>query len=133
MTRRIHLDTNLLIQKPRFERLAGADCELVISALAYAEFTEGLFNPDPAIAARTALDLIAIKSTYGDGLPFGSLEAEVYREVCSAMTKSGKRINRARRMDLMIAAVAVADGAELATRNVDDFRGLEHYLTVVAL
>lgn len=37
------------------------------------------------------------------------------------------------RMDLMIAAVAVSDGAELGTRNGGDFKGIEQFLTVTEL
>lgn len=130
---RIHLDTNLLIQEPRFELLDGDDHEFFVSALSYAEFTEGLFSADPEVASRAAIDLIDIKATYGEGLPFGAREADVYREVCAALTRSGRAPTRSRRMDMMIAAVAVSDGAALATRNVDDFTGLETILTVIAL
>lgn len=130
---RIHLDTNLLVHEPRFDLLEGDDHEFFVSALSYAEFTEGLFSSDPEVASRAAIDLIDIKETYGDGLPFGAREVEVYREVCSALTRSGHTVSRARRMDLMIASVAVSDGAALATRNTADFTGLESILTLIEL
>lgn len=130
---RIHLDTNLLIQEPRFELLDGDDHEFFVSAVSYAEFTEGLFSSDPEVAARAAIDLIDIKATYGEGLPFGAREAEVYREVCAALTRSGRTVSRVRRMDMMIASVAISDDAALATRNTADFSGLESIINLIEL
>lgn len=51
---RIHLDTNLLIQKPQWELLPTGDHEFLVSALAFAEFSEGTAHPDPNIAADEA-------------------------------------------------------------------------------
>jgi predicted nucleic acid-binding protein len=48
-----------------------------------------------------------------------------YRELCAIVSK--------RRVDLMIAAIAIGDGAALATRNVSDFDELQPLLTVIAL
>ena len=49
---RIHLDTNLLISKPQWELLPPGDHEYLVSALVFAEFSEGTAHPDPDIAAR---------------------------------------------------------------------------------
>ena len=105
---KIHIDTNLLIQKPQWERLPAGDHELFVSAIAFAEFSEGTVHPNPAVAARARLDLIQLRNAYGDGLPFAQHEADVYRELC-------------------------ANGAALATRNSSDFDGLETVLEVIAL
>lgn len=130
---RIHLDTNLLIQRPRFEALPEGEHTFAVSALAMAKLTEGLFSASPEVAGRAGIDLIDIRSVFGDGVPFGAREAEVYREVCAAVVGAGRSVTRARRMDMMIAAVAVSDGAALATRNTSDFGGLESVLTVLEL
>lgn len=129
----IHLDTNLLIQQPRWELLPPGAHQLFVSAIAFAEFSEGTTHPDPAIAARAALDLIQLRNAYGDGLPFAQREADVYRELCTTVVKAGRTPGGRRRVDLMIAAVAVADSAALATRNTTGFAGLETVLDVVAL
>ena len=70
---------------------------------------------------------------YGEGLPFTQREADVYRELCATVTAAGKTAGGRRRVDLMIAAVAVAHNAALATRNSADFIGLESVLDVLQL
>jgi toxin FitB len=40
---------------------------------------------------------------------------------------------RPRRIDLMIAATAAANGLPLFTRNADNFRGLDSAVTVIAI
>lgn len=130
---RIHLDTNLLVQEPNWDLLPSGNHELFVSAISYAEFTEGIFNSDPEIATAASMGLIDIKAAYGDGLPFGSREAEVYREVCATLVRYGRSVNRSRRMDMMIASIAVSNGAALATRNATDFAGLEEILKVIEL
>jgi len=130
---RIHLDTNLLIQTPHWELLPPGEHEFLVSAIAFAEFSEGTAHPDPSIAADAAVKLIQYRSHYGDGLPFAQREADIYRELCSIAAATGRTPGGKRRIDLMIAAIAIGDGAALATRNTTDFRGLEPLLTVLSL
>lgn len=130
---RIHLDTNLLIQTPHWDLLPAGEHEFLVSAIAFAEFSEGAAHPDPAIAADAAIELIQYRSNYGDGLPFSQREADIYRELCSIVASSGRTPGGKRRVDLMIAAIAVGDGAALATRNSSDFEGLEQLLNVITL
>lgn len=127
---RIHLDTNLLIQTPRWELLPDGDHEFLVSAIAFAEFSGGAAHSDPAIAADAAIELIQHRSHYGDGLPFTQREADIYRELCSVVAGAGCG---KRRVDLMIAAIAIGDGAALATRNTTDFDGLQPLLNVITL
>ncbi|KQH79004.1 hypothetical protein AO501_03515 [Mycobacterium gordonae] len=129
----IHLDTNLLIQRPRWELLPPGDHQLFVSAIAFAEFSEGTTHSDPTIAGRAALDLIKLRNAYGDGLPFAQREADVYRELCATVVTAGRTPGGRRRVDVMIAAVAVANNSALATRNTADFTGLENVLEVIAL
>lgn len=130
---KIHLDTTLLIQRPRWELLPAGDHRIFVSAISFAEFAEGTSHPDPAIAARAALELIELRDVYGTGVPFGQHEADVYRELCAVLSRSGRAVGGRRRIDVMIAAVAVADNAALATRNSGDFSGLESVLRVLEL
>lgn len=130
---RIHLDTNLLIQVPRWELLPPGDHEFLVSAIAFAEFSEGTAHSDAAIAADAAIALIQYRTNYGDGLPFTQREADIYRELCSVVAATGRTPGGKRRVDLMIAAIAIGDGAALATRNTSDFAGLEPLLNVIPL
>jgi predicted nucleic acid-binding protein len=130
---KVHLDTNLLIQRPQWELLPPGNHQLFVSAIAFAEFSEGTTHPDPTIATRARLDLIQLRSAYGDGLPFSQREADVYRELYTTVATAGRTPGGRRRVDLMIAAVAVADNAALATRNTADFAGLSSLLEVVPL
>lgn len=130
---RIHFDTNLLIQTPNWKLLPPGDHEFLVSALAFAEFSEGTAHPDPAIAADAAIELIQHRSNYGDGLPFTQREADIYRELCTLVASTGRTPGGKRRVDLMIAAIAIGDGAALATRNTADFEGLQPLLNLILL
>lgn len=130
---KIHLDTNLLILPPNWTLLPPGDHHLLVSAIAYAEFSEGTAHPDPAVAAQASIELAQLRSLYGEGVAFTQREADVYRELCRTLTVAGRAAGGRRRIDLMIAAVAVADNAALATRNVDDFAGLSGVLEVLSL
>lgn len=130
---RLHLDTNLLIQTPRWDLLPVGDHEFLVSAIAFAEFSEGTAHADPSIAAEAGIELVRHRSVYGEGLPFTQREADIYRELCALVTTSGRTPGGKRRVDLMIAAIAVGDGAALATRNTADFEGLEPLLNVITL
>jgi len=132
---RILLDTNLLIAKPDPALLPGPPETMVYetSALCLAEMLEGQFSPDPVDAALAGLQYEETKQTFGDGLPFGASELAAYRAVCAAVTRNGRSLTRARRLDMMIAATALANGLTLATRNIDDFAAVAAIVPVVML
>ena len=111
----------------------SGDHEFLVSALVFAEFSEGAAHPDPATAADAAIELIQHRSNFGDGLPFTQREADIYRELCTIVAATGRNPGGKRRVDLMIAAVAIGDGAALATRNTADFGGLQPLLQIIPL
>jgi len=129
------LDTNLLIEEPNFAAISDPDetVALYTSTLCYAELVEGEFSNDPSAAAAAVLQLAAAQAALGDGLPFGTPELTAYRAICAAVVGRGRGISRARRVDMMIAATALANGLTLATRNADDFAGLDAIVPIVAL
>ncbi|MCL2781764.1 MAG: hypothetical protein FWD74_09835 [Actinomycetia bacterium] len=132
---RLLLDTNLLIEEPDFSVLdtTADQVELCTSVLCLAELMEGEFSPDPAVAAAAVLQSAAAQATFGAGLPFGPAEHVAYRAICVAATRGGRALARARRMDMMIAATALANGMTIATRNHDDFAAVSGVVPVVCL
>ncbi len=58
---------------------------------------------------------------------------EPLRYTGAEIEQAGRTPGGKRRVNLMIAAIAVGDGAALATRNTADFEGLEPLLEVVQL
>ena len=66
----------------------------------------------------------------GEGIAFDGAAAEAYQTVCGLVLESGRGV-RGRTIDLMIAATALAHGAVVITRNVDDFVGLEELVGIV--
>jgi predicted nucleic acid-binding protein len=67
-----------------------------------------------------------------DPLPVDEAVAAGYGRLAAAVVAVGRQ-PRARVMDLLIAATALAHGARLYTRNADDLVGVEHLLDVVAV
>lgn len=113
----IHLDANYLIlgnqsgsaEDVDLQRWLGAGERLATSSIAWMEFVSGPVSTPAVEAIRQAL---------GDRiLAFTSAEAELAASLFNAV---GRR--RALRFDCMIAAAAINSDAELATRNVADFR-----------
>ena len=129
---RILLDTNLVIQQPVTAALDDA-VEFCTSVLCYAEAQEGEFSADPAVAAGSVLQLSAAREALGEGLPFGERELVAYRAICAAIIRSGRLVTRARRLDMIIAATALANGITLATRNADDFAAVKAIVPVIRL
>jgi predicted nucleic acid-binding protein len=130
---RVLLDTNLLILDPRLDLLPPGEHVLVTAALCYAELQEGEFSSHAAVRALAPVQYVRAVETFGQGLPFDHRAAILYRAVCRSARDKGRAVGRARRIDLMVAAVALAHDCALATRNQDDFAGLEDILPVIAL
>jgi predicted nucleic acid-binding protein len=65
-------------------------------------------------------------------LPLDIEAARAYGRVYAAVVAHGRNPRR-RVADLLIAAVAVADGLPLVTRNAANFAGLSDLLTVIEI
>jgi predicted nucleic acid-binding protein len=85
---------------------------------------------DPDARATRQARLQWVESTF-DPLPFESETARAYGLIYRSVLLAGRK-PRKRLADLLIAAVAVAHGLPLVTRNPDDFAGLDTQITVIS-
>jgi predicted nucleic acid-binding protein len=107
--------------------------ELAISALTMAELAAGPHaTADTGERARRQDRLQRAEASF-DPLPFDSDAARAYGRIYAAIVATGRKARGPRAVNLLIAATALAVNLPLYTRNVDDFRGLEHLLTIVGM
>jgi predicted nucleic acid-binding protein len=124
------LDTSVLIELGSLDRHHLPD-QIAISAITMAELAAGPHaTDDPAERARRQDRLQRAESTF-DPLPFDRDAARAYGRVYAAVAAGGRKARGARAVDLLIAAVAVASGLPLYTRNPDDFALLDGLLDLV--
>jgi predicted nucleic acid-binding protein len=107
--------------------------ELAISALTMAELAAGPHATADAGERARRQDRLQRAEASLDPLPFDSDSARAYGRIYAAIVATGRKARGPRAVDLLIAAAAVAANLPLYTRNVDDFRGLEHLLTIVGV
>lgn len=132
------LDTNIMILRRRIdpEQLPAA---MAISAITLAELSAGPHEVrrndeqdayDEHVERARRLDVLQRAENEFDPIPFGAEATRIYGRVCAAVISTG-RTPRRRAVDLMIAAVAIAEDLPLFTTNPEDLRGLDDLLTVV--
>lgn len=132
------IDTNVVILC-RWVDPAELPTEVAISAITLAELSAGPHEVRPrseqgeydehAERARR-LDVLQRAENEFDPIPFGVEAARAYGQVAAAVIAAGRKPRR-RAVDLMIAAVAMAEDLPLFTTNPADFAGLSHLVTVV--
>jgi predicted nucleic acid-binding protein len=132
------LDTNIMILR-RWVDPEELPAEVAISAVTLAELSAGPHQVrrneeqedyDEHAERARRLDVLQRAENEFDPIPFDTEAARMYGRVCAAVIGVG-RAPRRRVADLMIAAIAIAEGLPLFTTNPDDFKGLEDLLTVV--
>jgi toxin FitB len=127
----ILLDTNVISELMRAEpSLAVLDwfgaheaADLFISAVTEAELRTGvaiLPEGQRRNGLQSALDGMIEEDFPDRVLPFDSAAARAYADIAARRRAAGRPISEA---DCQIAAIAVAAGAPVATRNVKDFDG----------
>lgn len=124
------LDTSVVIDYPAGAVAAHASTAAV-STITLAELAYGLHTADPLLNAAREQRYHWITRTF-DPIPFDTHAARVYGALCAAVRAVG-RDPKPRRFDLLIAAVAVALGVPLVTRNKADFTGIHESLTIIAV
>jgi len=103
-----------------------------IATVTLAELAMGVhFAKDEIERSARITRLISAEANF-EPLPFDATAAHAYGNLVALMLAIGRN-PKPRKNDLMIAATAIVNGLPLYTRNVDDFKGLESQLTVVAV
>lgn len=125
------LDTSVVIAEGDVAAEQLPDVSL-ISTLTLAELATGPHAAsEPRERAARQARLQRVEALF-DPLPFDVGAARSYGLIYAAVLQAGRR-PQGRIVDLFIAAVALANGLPLYTRNPDDFRGFEGLVTVVAV
>ena len=126
------IDTSVVIDLDHIEtgQLPG---ELAISAITMAELAAGPHATLDAAERARRQDRLQRAEAAFDPLPFDEDSARAYGRIYAAIIATGRKARGPRAVDLLIAATALAVNLPLYTRNVDDFRGIEHLLTVVGI
>ena len=123
------LDTSVVIDLPVIpdQTLPASS---TVTAVTLAELSAGIHTTnDPAERAARAERLQYVEATL-DALPFDSASARSYGRLVALSIAFGRNPGP-RRLDLMIAATAVANDLPLYTRNARDFEGLGTALTIL--
>ncbi len=118
------LDTGLVILLSRLDEPTVLPEEVLITAVTLAELSVGplVATTDVERAARQA-HLQQAEADF-DPLPFDAAAARAFGQVAASIRRSGRK-STARSFDVMIAAVAVANGLPLYTSNPGDFAGID--------
>lgn len=125
------LDTSVVIDLHRLPT-AVLPRTAAVSAVTLAELAAGPAAAADADERARRQDRLQRAEAAFEPLPFDVAAARAYGRVYSAVRSHGRQ-PRGRVADLLIAAVAVAEGLPLYTRNADDFVGLEDLLEVVTV
>ena len=124
------IDTSVVIDLDQIDA-AQLPSELAISALTMAELAAGPHATGDAGERARRQDRLQRAEAAFDPLPFDGESARAYGRIYAAVVAMGRKARGPRAVDLLIAATALAANLPLYTRNVDDFRGIEHLLTIV--
>jgi predicted nucleic acid-binding protein len=126
------LDTSVVIDwdDPSVQRALPE--EIAVSAITLAELAAG-----PILASTVTEQSIRqarlqqTEATF-EPIPFDAAAARSFGQIVAAVASTG-RTHRSRMADLLIAAIAHANGLELYTRNPGDFVGLEELIHVITV
>lgn len=126
------IDTSVVVDLADPHVVAALPDEVAVSTITMAELAAGPhLATDPVERARRQARLQQVEALF-DPLAFDRAAARSYGQVVAAVAAAG-RSHRRRVADLLIAAVAHANGLAVYTRNPGDFEGLEGLLAVVSV
>lgn len=125
------LDTSVVIDLERIP-VGKLPEQISISAITMAELSAGPAAADDAAERARRQDRLQRAESTFEPIPFGTQAARAYGRVYAAVLEQGRR-PRSRLADLLIAAVALAEGLPIITRNAADFAGLESLVQIVPI
>lgn len=124
------LDTSVVIDWDDPEGQRALPAERAVSTVTLAELAAGPHvTTDPAEVARRQARLQQVEAMF-EPLP---LDAARSFGLVVAATAAVGRTHRSRFADLLIAAIAHANGLDVSTRNPDDFVGLDELISVTPI
>lgn len=123
------LDTSVVIDAP--SDLPSYATSVGIAAVTVGDLAFGLHVADPIASAEREQRYRDVLAAY-DPVPYDAAAAHWCGAIAAAVRQQGRN-PRARMGDLMIAATARSIGAAVLTRNLDDFKGVETIVPIVAV
>ena len=122
------VDTNIVILLGRL-RAQDLPDEPVISAVTLAELSVGPLVTDDAEERAARQARLQLTEATFDPLPFDAPAARAFGRLTAGLRRSGREV-RPRALDVLIAAVAVANELPLYTCNPSDFIGIDELMLV---
>jgi len=119
------LDTSVVIATD----VGPIEGEIAISCVTLAELHFGVLVAKNLDDRAERLRRLLFLQRRFDALPMDEAVAAGYGQIAAAVASAGRQ-PRARSMDLLIAATALAHSATLYTRNINDFDGLADLVEV---
>jgi len=126
------LDTSVVVGREEVD-VQRLPRESAISTLTLAELTCGPLATDDSGERARRQELLQRIEANLEALPFDSSCARAMASVGAATAVVGRKIGGSRKIDLMIAATALAYRLPLYTLNASDLKGLEGLVEVVDL
>ena len=126
------LDTSVVIDwdDPSVQRALPE--EIAVSAITLAELAAGPILASTVTEQSTRQARLQQTEATFEPIPFDAAAARSFGQIIAAVANTG-RTHRSRMADVLIAAIAHANGLELYTRNPGDFVGREELIHVIAV
>ena len=124
------LDTSVVIDLEHIDP-AGLPIEIAVTSITMAELAAGPHAATDLVEQARRQDRLQRAEAAFDPLPFDSAAARAYGQVYAGVLALGRKARGPRAVDLLIAAVACAEGLPVYTRDKDGYRGLEEFVEIV--